>query len=65
MLGAMQTGCFVMAAVGAFYLLSHRDEAYGRIFVRAGVLVGVIAALLQLYPTGDAQAKWSPTIRRD
>ena len=57
MLGAMQTGCFVMAAVGAFYLLTHRDEAYGRIFVRAGVLVGVVAALLQLYPTGDAQGK--------
>jgi cytochrome d ubiquinol oxidase subunit I len=57
MLGAVQTGCFVMAAVGAFYLLTHRDEAYGRIFVKAGVLVGVVAALLQLYPTGDAQGK--------
>ena len=46
-----------MAAVGAFYLLTHRDEAYGRIFVRAGVLVGTVAAVLQLYPTGDAQGK--------
>src|SRR5260370_3396053 len=57
MVGAVQTGCFVMAAVGAFYLLTHRDEAYGRIFVRAGVLVGVVVALLQLYLTGDAQGK--------
>ena len=57
MLGAVQTGCFVMAAVGAFYLLTKRDEAYGRTFVKAGVLVGVIAAALQLFPSGDAQGK--------
>src|SRR5258707_1019542 len=57
MLGAVQTGCFVMAGVGAFYLLTKRHEIYGRTFVRAGVLVGVIAALLQLFPTGDMQGK--------
>ena len=57
MLGAVQTGCFVMAAVGAFYLLTHRDMVYGRTFVRTGVVVGVIAAVLQLFPTGDMQGK--------
>src|SRR5207237_549389 len=57
MLGAAQTGCFVMAAVGAFYLLTHRDEAYGRTFVKGGVLVGIVAAVLQLFPTGDMQGK--------
>jgi len=57
MLGAVQTGCFVMAAVGAFYLLTKRDENYGRTFVRTGVLLGTIAALLQLFPTGDMQGK--------
>lgn len=57
MLGAVQTGCFVMAAVGAFYLLTKRDEPYGRTFLRGGVLVGVVAAVLQLFPTGDAQGK--------
>src|SRR6478736_215104 len=57
MLGAVQTGCFVMAAVGAFYLLTKRDEIYGRAFVKAGVLVGAIAALLQLFPTGDMQGR--------
>lgn len=57
MLGAVQTGCFVMAAVGAFYLLTKRNETYGRTFVRAGVLVGTIAAILQLSPTGDMQGK--------
>ncbi len=57
MLGAVQTGCFVMAAIGAFYLLTDRHDDYGRIFVKAGVLVGVVAALLQLFPTGDMQGK--------
>lgn len=57
MLGAVQTGCFVMAAVGAFYLLSHRDPRYGRTFLRIGVTVGILAALLQLTPTGDMQGK--------
>jgi cytochrome bd ubiquinol oxidase subunit I len=55
MLGAVQTGCFVMAAVGAFYLLSRRFEGDARIFLRTGIIVGVIAAILQLYPTGDTQ----------
>jgi cytochrome bd ubiquinol oxidase subunit I len=57
MLGAVQTGCFVMAAIGAFYLLTGRHDDYGRIFVKGGVLVGLIAALLQLFPTGDMQGK--------
>jgi cytochrome d ubiquinol oxidase subunit I len=57
MLGAVQTGCFFMAAIGAFYLLTHRNEDYGRIFVRGGVLVGIVAAVLQLFPSGDMQGK--------
>jgi cytochrome d ubiquinol oxidase subunit I len=57
MLGAVQTGCFVMAAVGAFYLLTQRDESYGKTFVRTGVLAGAVASVLQLFPTGDAQGK--------
>ena len=55
MLGAVQTGCFVMAAIGAFYLLSNKFTGQAQIFVRTGVIVGIIAAVLQLYPTGDAQ----------
>jgi cytochrome bd ubiquinol oxidase subunit I len=57
MLGAVQTGCFVMAAVGAFYLLTRRHEDYGRVFIKGGVLVGAVAAVLQLFPTGDMQGK--------
>src|SRR5271155_5726021 len=57
MLGAVQTGCFVMAAVGAFYLLTNRFQDYGKTFVKAGVMVGIVAAILQLSPTGDMQGK--------
>jgi cytochrome bd ubiquinol oxidase subunit I len=57
MSGATITGCFTMAGVGAFYLLSRTHEAFGRTFLRVGVTVGLIAAVLQLYPTGDGQGR--------
>jgi len=57
MLGAVQTGCFTMAAVGAYYLLSNLHIEFGRGLVRIAVTVGVIASLLQLFPTGDGQGK--------
>jgi len=57
MLGALQTGCFVMAAIGAYYLLGDRDVAHGRTFLRVAVIVGLIASVLQLYPTGDSQGQ--------
>jgi cytochrome d ubiquinol oxidase subunit I len=57
MIGAVVTGCFVMASVGAFYLLSRKHEEYGRTFVRLGVTVGFIASVLMLFPTGDGQGK--------
>jgi cytochrome bd ubiquinol oxidase subunit I len=57
MIAAVITACFVVAAVGAFYLLAGQHEAYGRTFVRLAVSVGVVATILQLYPTGDAQGR--------
>jgi cytochrome bd ubiquinol oxidase subunit I len=57
MLGAIQTGCFTMAAVGAYYLLSGLHMDFGKIFLRVAVTVGLIASVLQLFPTGDGQGK--------
>jgi len=57
MIGAVVTACFVMAAVGAFYLLSGRHVEYGRTFLRVGVVVGSVATFLMLFPTGDGQGK--------
>src|SRR5208282_3555571 len=64
MAGATQTGCFTMAAVGAYYILSRQHEAFGKIFVRVGVTVGIIAACLQLFPTGDGQGKMMARFQR-
>ena len=57
MIGAVVTGSFAMAAVGAFYLLVKREERYGRTFVQVGVIAGVAATVLMLFPTGDGQGK--------
>jgi cytochrome d ubiquinol oxidase subunit I len=55
MSGAVITGAFVMASLGAFYLLWGKFEAHARIFVRLGVVAGLIFSVLQLFPTGDGQ----------
>lgn len=57
MSGAVVTAAFVMAAVGAYYLLANRDEEYGKIFVRVGVVAGLLATALVIFPTGDGQGK--------
>ncbi len=57
MSGAVITAAFVMAAVGAFYLLAGRQTDHGRLFVRWGVTAGLIAAVLQIFPTGDQQGR--------
>jgi len=57
MSGAVITGAFVMASVGAFYLLWGKFEAHGRKFVQVGVVAGLIASVLQIFPTGDGQGR--------
>jgi cytochrome d ubiquinol oxidase subunit I len=57
MSAAVITGSFVMAAVGAFYLLSDKHIEFAKTFVRVGVIAGLIASLTQLFPTGDAQGR--------
>jgi len=57
MIGAVVTAAFVMSAVGAFYLLDRRHEQDGRVFLRLGVISGLIATVLVAFPTGDGQGK--------
>jgi cytochrome d ubiquinol oxidase subunit I len=57
MIGSVVTAAFVMTSIGAYYLLSRRQEDYGRAFVKLGVTAGFIASWLMLYPTGDGQGK--------
>ena len=57
MSGAVITGSFVMAAVGAFYLLGKRHIEQAKIFLRVGVIAGLIFTVLQIFPTGDSAGK--------
>jgi cytochrome d ubiquinol oxidase subunit I len=52
-LGAVVAGGFVVAGVGAYYLLAQRDVAFGKDFVRAGTIVALVSSLLVVFPTGD------------
>jgi cytochrome d ubiquinol oxidase subunit I len=57
MIAAVVTASFVMASIGAFYLLSGRCQDHARIFVRTGVIAGTIAVLALIFPTGDGQGR--------
>jgi cytochrome bd ubiquinol oxidase subunit I len=57
MIGAVITASFVMASVGAYYLLAKRDTDYGKTFIRVGIITGLIASILIIFPTGDFEAK--------
>ena len=57
MSGAAITGSFVMASVGAFYLLGGKYREHAKIFLRVGVVAGCGFSILQLFPTGDGQGR--------
>ena len=58
MCGALTTGAFVMAAVGAYYLLEGRAIEHARSFLRVGVIAGILACVLQIFPTGDMHGRY-------
>jgi cytochrome d ubiquinol oxidase subunit I len=58
MSGAVITGAFVMCSVGAFYVLENRFAEHGKIFLRVGVIVGVISCITQIFPTGDLHGRY-------
>jgi cytochrome d ubiquinol oxidase subunit I len=55
--GALVTGSFAVAALGAFYVLSGKQIEYGKMFVRAGVIAACIASMWMLFPSGDMQGR--------
>ena len=57
MIASVVTASFVVAAVGAFYTLRGVHKQTAAFFLRWGVRVGVVAAILVAFPTGDQQAK--------
>jgi cytochrome d ubiquinol oxidase subunit I len=57
MVAAVVTASFVLASIGAFYLLTNRFVEHARIFVRTGVIAGTVATILMVFPTGDGQGR--------
>jgi cytochrome bd ubiquinol oxidase subunit I len=53
MTGAVVAGAFIVAGIAAYYLLSRRDQETARRMLRAGVIVGALACLVIVFPTGD------------
>ncbi|SRR6266852_5758417 len=58
MSGAVITGAFVMAAVGAYYIINNEYEKHARAFLRVGVIAGFIFSALQIFPTGDIHGRY-------
>ena len=58
MSGAVVTGAFVMCAVGSFYVLEDRFSDYGKVFLRVGVIAGLLSCCAQIFPTGDMHGKY-------
>jgi len=57
MMGAVVTGSFVVAAVGAFWTLRRVHPEQAALNLRVGVCAGLLASLLVAFPTGDRQGK--------
>ena len=58
MCGAVVTASFVVAATGAFYLLEKSHEEFGRLFLKIGVIAGLISSIVQIFPTGDLHGRY-------
>ncbi|WP_405246302.1 cytochrome ubiquinol oxidase subunit I [Cellulophaga sp. Asnod2-G02] len=56
-LASLVTASFVVAAIGAFYLLNDKHHTFGKLFVKTGVIFGFISSVLVAVPTGDLVAK--------
>ena len=57
MLGSVTTAAFLMAGLGAYYLLAKKHETYGKLFLRTGLVAAFFAAALLIFPTGDQQGR--------
>lgn len=57
MSAAVITGAFVVAAVSAYWALMGQHESHTRRALRVSVIIGFLACVTQLFPTGDQHGK--------
>ena len=51
------TASFVVAAIGAFYILNNKHHEFGKLFLKTGVVFGLVSSIIVAFPTGDWAAK--------
>ena len=56
-IAALTTSSFVVASIGAFYILREKHVEYGKLFLKTGVIFGFVSSVLLAFPTGDWNAK--------
>ena len=56
-MASLVTSSFVVAGIGAFYLLAKTNTEYGKLFLKTGVVFGFVSSMLVAFPTGDWNAK--------
>ena len=56
-MAALVTSSFVVSSIRAFYLLRKKNEEYGKLFLKTGVIFGLTSCTLIIFPTGDLNAK--------
>ena len=54
---SLVTSSFVVSGIGALYLLNKKHLEFGKLFLKTGVVFGVVASILVAFPTGDLAAK--------
>ncbi|MGZ6162532.1 MAG: cytochrome ubiquinol oxidase subunit I [Myxococcaceae bacterium] len=57
MTASVVTASFVVAGVGAFWMLSGVHKEHARLALRTGVITGLVASCLMIFPTGDRHGK--------
>jgi len=56
-LASLTTSAFVVASIGAYYILRKKNIEYGKLFLKTGVVFGFVSSVLLIFPTGDWNAK--------
>lgn len=54
---SLVTASFFIAGIGAFYSLSSKHEEQAKLYLKVGVISGVISSIILAFPLGDILAK--------
>ena len=57
MIASVVTAAFVVTALGAYYTLREAHIEQAKVFLKTGVVVGLLSSILVAFPTGDQQGK--------